>query len=105
MTKSQTRLRQLRERQPMERGRMAELAVAESLTAETRAGLDSIEQCIAAYPVTTAAASAAQRGKNEAAGDTAWTLGVTEMKPKRNAATLKFSIEGHRPEFLVWSRL
>ena len=45
MTKSQTRLRQLRERQSMERGRMAELAVAESLTAETRAELDSIEQC------------------------------------------------------------
>ena len=38
MTKSQSQLR----RQSMERGRMAELAVAESLTAEE---LDSIEQC------------------------------------------------------------
>ena len=55
--------------------------------------MESVPVGVASYPVTTAGASAAQRGKDEAAGDTAWSIGVTEMKPKRNAATLKFSIE------------
>ena len=31
--------------------------------------------------------------RDQAAGDTAWEVEVTELKPKRNAATLKFSIE------------
>ena len=55
--------------------------------------MESVPVRVASYPVTTAGASAAQRAKDQAAGDTAWTVGVTEMKPKRNAATLKFSIE------------
>ncbi len=55
--------------------------------------MESVPVGVASYPVTTAGASAAQRGKDEAAGDTAWTIGVKELKPKRNAATLKFSIE------------
>ena len=58
------------------------------ITMESRSG-----QVWRLIPVTTAGASAAQRAKDQAAGDTAWTVGVTEMKPKRNAATLKFSIE------------
>ena len=64
-------------------------------TAAMRLGItmESVPAGSASFPVTTAGASAAQRGKNEAAGDTAWTVGVTELKPKRNAATLKFSIE------------
>ena len=44
MTKTQTKLRQLRERQSKERGRMAELAIADNLDDETRAELDTIEQ-------------------------------------------------------------
>ena len=55
--------------------------------------MESVPVGSASFPVTTAGASAAQRGKDEAAGDTAWTIGVTELKPKRNAATLIFSIE------------
>ena len=55
--------------------------------------MESVPVGVASFPVTTAGASAAQRGKDEAAGDTAWTIGVKELKPKRNAATLKFSIE------------
>ena len=55
--------------------------------------MESVPVGVASYPVTSAGASAAQRGKDEAAGDTAWTIGVKELKPKRNAATLKFSIE------------
>ena len=64
-------------------------------TAATRLGItmESVPAGSASFPVTTAGASAAQRGKDQAAADTAWTVGVTELKPKRNAATLKFSIE------------
>ena len=43
MTTAQTKLRQLRDRQSKERGRVAELAVADELTDETRAELDAIE--------------------------------------------------------------
>ena len=43
MTPTQKRLRDLRERQSRERQRMAELALADSLTDETRAELDQIE--------------------------------------------------------------
>ena len=45
------------------------------------------------HPVTTMGATAGQRGKSEVADDAAWTVGVTEMKPKRNAVRLLFSIE------------
>ena len=64
-------------------------------TAAKRIGvtMESVPVGAASFPVTTAGASAAQRGKDQAAADTAWTVGVVEMKPKRNAATLKFSIE------------
>ncbi len=64
-------------------------------TAAMRLGvtMESVPVGAASFPVTTAGAAAAQRGKDQAAADTAWTVGVTELKPKRNAATLKFSIE------------
>ena len=64
-------------------------------TAAVRLGItmESVPAGSASFPVTTAGADAAQRGKDQAAADTAWTVGVVEMKPKRNAATLKFSIE------------
>ncbi len=64
-------------------------------TAAMRLGIsmESVPAGAASFPVTTAGATAAQRGKDQAAADTAWTVGVVEMKPKRNAATLKFSIE------------
>ena len=45
------------------------------------------------HPVTTAGASAAQRGKSQVAADAAWTIGVTELKPKRNAVRLLFNVE------------
>ena len=44
MTKAQKRLRELRERQSKDRQRMAELAMAEGLTDETRAELDTLEK-------------------------------------------------------------
>ena len=44
MTSAQKRLRDLRERQSRERGRMAELALLDNLDDETRAELDRLEQ-------------------------------------------------------------
>ena len=66
---------------------------AESSAMRLGITMESVPAGSASFPVTTAGASAAQRGKDQAAADTAWTVGVVEMKPKRNAATLKFSIE------------
>ena len=43
MTANQKRLRELRDRQSRERGRMSSLAIADSLTDETRSELDAIE--------------------------------------------------------------
>ena len=56
--------------------------------------MESVPAGSASFPVTTAGASAAQRQRStDAAADAAWTIGVTEMKPKRNAVRLLFSIE------------
>ena len=65
-------------------------------TAAMRLGItmESVPVGSASYPVTTAGASAAQRARStDAASDAAWTIGVTEMKPKRNAVRLQFTIE------------
>ena len=65
-------------------------------TAAERVGvtMESVPAGVASFPVTTAGASAAQRQRStDAAADAAWTVGVTEMKPKRNAVRLLFSIE------------
>ena len=64
-------------------------------TAAMRLGVSfqSVMPGVSAHPVTTAGASAAQRGRTEAAADTAWTVGVTEIKPSRNAVRAVFSEE------------
>ena len=65
-------------------------------TAAMRLGItmESVPVGSASYPVTTSGASAAQRARStDAASDAVWTIGVTEMKPKRNAVRLQFSIE------------
>ena len=56
-------------------------------TAAMRLGvtMESVAPGIASFPVVTAGASAAQRGRTEPADDTAWTVGVTDIKPTRNA--------------------
>ncbi len=67
-----------------------------AMTAMERVGItmESVAAGVASFPVTTAGASAAQRQRStDAAADAAWTLSVTEMKPKRNATRLVFSIE------------
>ena len=64
-------------------------------TAAARVGVSmrSVGAGVASYPVTTAGASAAQRGRSEAAADAAWTVGTTEIKPSRNAVRAVFNIE------------
>ena len=64
-------------------------------TAAERLGvtMESVPAGVASFPVTTAGAAAAQRGRSEAAGDAAWTIGTTELKPTRNAVRLVFSLE------------
>ena len=65
-------------------------------TAAERVGItmESVAAGVASYPVTTAGASAAQRAKSsDAASDAAWAIGITEMRPRRNAVRLVFSIE------------
>ena len=64
-------------------------------TAAMRVGvtMESVEPGIASFPVTTAGASTAQRAKSQAAADTAWVIGVTELKPTRSAVRAVFSRE------------
>ena len=53
----------------------------------------SVPAGVLSVPQTTAGASAAQRGRGEAAADAAWTVGVTEIKPARNSVRAVFSNE------------
>ena len=64
-------------------------------TAAMRLGITtaSVAPGIASYPITTAGATGAQVAKEEAAADTSWSIGVTELKPARNAVSLKFVYE------------
>ena len=52
---------------------------------------ESVPMGVASFPVTSAGASAAQRGREEAAAAAAWTVGVTELKPTGNRAHLAFT--------------
>ena len=55
--------------------------------------MESVPTGIASYPVTSTGAAAAQRGREEAAADAAWTIGVSTLKPTRNAVRAIFTIE------------
>ena len=55
--------------------------------------MPSVSPGVSSYPVTTAGPTAAQRGRAEAAADAAWTVGVTEVKPTRNAVRVVFTSE------------
>ena len=56
--------------------------------------MESVPAGVASFPVTTGGATAAQRQRStDAADDAAWTVGVEEAKPKRNAVRAVFSIE------------
>ena len=54
---------------------------------------DSVAPGVQAYPVTTGGATPAQRGKAQLTADAGWTVGVTELKPTRNAVRAVFTVE------------
>ena len=64
-------------------------------TAAARLGItfESVEPGTATYPVTTAGATGVQRVKSEATSAATWTMGVTELKPSRNAVHVIYSME------------
>lgn len=66
---------------------------AETAAAALGITFDTVESGAAAYPVTTAGAAGAQRGREEAAADAGWTVGVTELKPTRNPVKFTFAVE------------
>ena len=64
-------------------------------TAAQRLGVtfSSVGPGVASFPVTTAGATAEQQAKSEATDAAAWTIGVTELRPKRNSVHAIFSLE------------
>lgn len=64
-------------------------------TAATRVGvtMESVAAGTASYPVTTAGADPVQRAREEATTDASWSIGTTEIKPTRLAASLNFTLE------------
>ena len=64
-------------------------------TAAQRIGvtMESVGEGVAAFPITTAGAAAAQRAKSQVTADAAWTIGTTELKPTRNSVRLVFNTE------------
>ena len=117
MTPAQTRLRDLRNRQSKERGRMAELAVADTLTDETRAELDGIEagtpdleRQIRAATVAVETEESEQRAAG-AAGDTpaadaenrerAELRGKVRLASYLSAAVEKRAADGAEAEYLA----
>ena len=66
---------------------------ATSSAARVGVSFRSVGTGIAAYPVTTAGGSGVQRGRTEAVAAATWTIGVTELKPTRNAIHAIFSRE------------
>ena len=64
-------------------------------SAASRLGINfsAVPAGVAAYPMITGGATAAQRGKNQAIGDGAWTVATSELKPTRNGVSIKFNQE------------
>ena len=67
--------------------------LADSMSAHLGITFTSVDPGVASFPITTAGATGAQRGRTEAAAATAWTVGTSELKPTRNAVHLEFSKE------------
>ena len=57
---------------------------AESAAERVGISFRNVPPGVATYPVTSAGGSGAQRGRTEAAAESTYTIGVTEMKPSRN---------------------
>ena len=66
-----------------------------SVAAASRVGVtfESVAPGAKSYPITKTGASGAQRGRKEETAVAGWTVGVTELKPTRNAVHAVFSRE------------
>ena len=64
-------------------------------SAATRLGINfsAVPAGVSAYPMVTGGATGAQRGKNQAIDDGAWTVATSELKPTRNGVSIKFNQE------------
>ena len=65
-----------------------------AMAAATRLGMtmESVPSGISAYHTTTAGVTPGQRSRGQAAADSAWTIGVKTLEPKRNSVSLKYDI-------------
>ena len=66
-----------------------------SVSAASRVGVtfESVAPGMKSYPIMLTGAGGAQRGRKEDTAISAWTVGVTELKPSRNAVHAVFSRE------------
>ena len=54
---------------------------------------DTVASGVASYPITLTGGTPAQRGREEAIDNSAWTIGITEIKPTRLGIHYRFAIE------------
>ena len=66
---------------------------AESMASHVGVTMRSVAPGVASVPVTTAGMTGGQIERTEAKSADAWTVGTTELKPKRNSSHLTFSLE------------
>ena len=66
---------------------------ATSSAARVGITFESVAPGLASFPVTTAGATGQQQDRQEVTGDAPWTVGVTELTPKRGAVRAVFSME------------
>ena len=66
-----------------------------AMSAGARLGMtyESVPAGTSAYHTTTAGVTPGQRSRGQAATDSAWTVGVVSLEPKRNAVSAKYAIE------------
>ena len=64
-------------------------------TAADRLGItfESVAPGVPVYPVTTAGGAPVQRAREQAAAASAWTIGTSDLKPKRRSVFLEFTSE------------
>ena len=65
----------------------------QSMARRLGVSFESVAPGVASFPVTTAGGSGVQRGREEAVAASTWTVGVSELKPSRNAVRVEFTIE------------
>ena len=74
-------------------GRWLDRLFAESASMRLGITHDSVPAGVANYMTTTAGVTPGQRSRQQAAADSAWTVGVKSLEPKRNAVSLKYTVE------------